>query len=83
MTIYLSFFLQEFLKESNINIYICLQKKIEKNCEKFVIHFVNACILSCKASFDVLVYHTSSIWFFFFLISELHSLMKIENGSIF
>jgi hypothetical protein len=38
-------------------------------------------MLACKASFGVLVYHTS-IWFFFFISKQLF-LMKIGNGPIF
>jgi hypothetical protein len=45
-------------------------------------HFVNACILSCKASFDVLIYHTLSVWFFFLNLRVAFS-KKIENDSIF
>jgi hypothetical protein len=35
-----------------------LAKAIEENLEEFVNCFVNACILGCKVSFGVLVYHT-------------------------
>jgi hypothetical protein len=49
--------------------------------EKNINLFVNACILGYRASFGVLVYHTS-IWFFS-SISKLHVFVKTENGPIF